>query len=1099
MGFLQTLSGLFEDYRSFISRPTIVAQEIKEQVNKRIFIIESDLKQFYDRVRPEILGHALQRLKKNNDEKPFFDFACWVLDWPWDNRDIKGIAAYAKQAELDDFTRVALPQGLVSAGFFANVVLLAFDAVLKNNIGSEIEEGIRLEDACRYVDDLRIVVTTDRGADECQNAVCKWLQNLLDKDKSRLRVAEDKTKVAEFGGHEYPLVRQSLKMERIQSMVSGGFDALGGIETLDAIQGLLRSQEALSNETTGHDWRFTPIPDVRDETVARFSAARFRITYRSLRPLLEEGYLGDTGEEVTGDLDDSGSIKSARSRKDLDEDARAFALGLIERWVNDPSNVRLLRIGLDIYPDVNVLKAILELLRPFTEKGGRRKAPRRIAWYCLAELLRAGATETGFVEDDELLPSDINIQQYRETLGKEATKLITLPTGTIPWYLRQQALLFLAVFDPVNAPVTHAGRNPEMRLYRQLIIFLKGNTFQGTAQDKPTDAEFATLAVLGRRSFATADRAAQLTSPGLTTAQKKEIVDRDLTFARELSRDNIEFINDLPPDIRVGLCFEHGPGRKDKDGDAEESLAKIVLSSETEDKLRNELTLLRFAVTLLEEFQKLQFEAKAILPSHIYLTFCADRQVADLKKLEISPGLESFHFSSLANTPYDVPFWCAPDKRWRLQLGFLLRFILTRQPDFTTIIRPEYWKETSGAYRPAKSHWYQRLYGLFNGQPAFGDDWLPISDWMEMLLLALLRWPGVKTPRGFKWVDSSLKNVLKKLKKRILKLESKRGRSTGTLMIPLDVNQPYKNGSTRALRACVIQTVIPNAEHFDKTNDLTLSTPNIRRMHRNHLSAALAAVKRMLDLRKTHMDDEGRLDWLILPELAVHPLDVRTHLLPFARAYKTLILAGLTYEELFKNKPLVNSALWVIPEWSSAHGLQTRIRRQGKYHLAPDEQIINNNGSARLQRFRPCQWLVSYPWSEGCEPVWLTASVCYDATDLRLVADLRDKSDIFAIPALNRDIKTFDQMAQALHYHMFQLVLVANNGRYGGSNAYWPIDDVHRRQLFHLHGQPQASIAFFEIDDIESYLKRQDNIAKKEIQGPSTNFKHPPAGFNEAQ
>ena len=265
-----------------------------------------------------------------------------------------------------------------------------------------------------------------------------------------------------------------------------------------------------------------------------------------------------------------------------------------------------------------------------------------------------------------------------------------------------------------------------------------------------------------------------------------------------------------------------------------------------------------------------------------------------------------------------------------------------------------------------------------------------------------------------------------------------------------------------------------------ETNDLTLSKPNIRRMHRNHLSAALDAIKRMLNLRKTHVHDEGRLDWLILPELAVHPLDVKTHLIPFARTYKTLILAGLTYEELFQNKPLVNSALWVIPEWSGAHGLQTRIRRQGKYYLAPDEQMINNNSSARLQGFRPCQWLVSYPWSEGCEPVWLTASVCYDATDLRLVADLREKSDIFAIPALNKDIKTFDQMAQALHYHMFQLVLVANNGRYGGSNAYWPIDDVHRRQLFHLHGQPQASIAFFEIDDIESYLKRQDNIAKKE-------------------
>ena len=58
---------------------------------------------------------------------------------------------------------------------------------------------------------------------------------------------------------------------------------------------------------------------------------------------------------------------------------------------------------------------------------------------------------------------------------------------------------------------------------------------------------------------------------------------------------------------------------------------------------------------------------------------------------------------------------------------------------------------------------------------------------------------------------------------------------------------------------------------------------------------------------------------------------------------------------------------------------------------------------------------------------------------------------------LNKDVKTFDQMALALHYHMFQLVVVANNGQYGGSNAYWPRSEDHVRQVFHTHGQPQAS------------------------------------------
>jgi len=297
-----------------------------------------------------------------------------------------------------------------------------------------------------------------------------------------------------------------------------------------------------------------------------------------------------------------------------------------------------------------------------------------------------------------------------------------------------------------------------------------------------------------------------------------------------------------------------------------------------------------------------------------------------------------------------------------------------------------------------------------------------------------------------------------------------------------------------------MQTVIPTPADFTPA-DLTVSSPAIRRRHRNHLSAALAAIERMLDLRETHKGRDGRLDWLILPELSVHPRDIRTHLVPFARAYKTIILAGLTYEALFPDKPLVNSAVWIIPTWSAAHGLQVSIRRQGKLHLAPDEERFNIAGAA-VQGFRPCQWLVGYEWSGRQEdrPLWLTASVCYDATDLRLVADLCHRSDVFAIPALNKDVTTFDQMALALHYHMFQMVIVANNGLYGGSNAYVPYRDSFIRQVFHLHGQPQASVAFLEIDDIPAFISRQVDAMKSATAatGPNASplmWKFPPAGL----
>lgn len=482
-------------------------------------------------------------------------------------------------------------------------------------------------------------------------------------------------------------------------------------------------------------------------------------------------------------------------------------------------------------------------------------------------------------------------------------------------------------------------------------------------------------------------------------------------------------------------------------------------------------------------------ETQAITPVNILLALLSRTptivEVIDLKIIQ--SRVTSLH------SMYRPPNWCAPEDRWRLQLGYLLRFILAGTHDFTQVVRPPHSERDDATYRAPENHWYQRLYGLFNGHSAFGDDWLPISEWTERLLFALMRWPGCRTS-PFPEVSEGIGPTRHLIEDRLKELSEMQGPSGSVLMLPLTARRPGLSLERRPLRACIMQTAIPTPEDFTPA-DLTLSDPTIRRQHRNHLSAALAAIERMLDLRETHQGRDGRLDWLILPELSVHPRDVKTHLVPFARAYKTIILAGLTYQNLFLGKPLVNSALWVIPVWSSTHGLQVITRRQGKRHLAPNEEQLNVP-LPLLQGFRPCQWLVGYDWSDdGQDPLWLTASICYDATDLRLAADLRRHSDVFAIPSLNKDVNTFDQMALALHYHMFQMVIVANNGLYGGSNAYCPYKEPYVRQVFHLHGQPQASMAFLEIDDIEAFRSRQLDAMNSVQYAAGMTWKLPPAGL----
>ena len=715
---------------------------------------------------------------------------------------------------------------------------------------------------------------------------------------------------------------------------------------------------------------------------------------------------------------------------------------LIERWTEDPSNVRLLWIGLDIWPSPEILNEVLRLLRPYiyTSEGRQSRRKRQVAWYCLAELLRRGATETCIVEDKECLPDVADLNRYRESLCAEAIKLVSPKLTTIPWYLRQQAFLFLACFAPAAAPNIRASRKAEIMDYHKLILFLRGES------SHLSSAEFATLSVVARRAILDADKSAELVRWGLTADRKNAIADMDPSFALELKDVDLNFDEGLTTGVKESLCLADNVVSSDL-----LSLAETVLGAGPVSPLRNELSILRFAAAFLKEirFQE-ELRDKIIPPGRVRLRLEEDGDIVSISELKVS--VSQPHSTSAL---YQPPSWCEPDDRWRFQLGFLLRFILTRQPDFTAFVGPDYWKVHHATYRPVRSHWHQRIYGLYNGQSAFGDDWLPVTDWMERFLLTLLRWPGCGTPTDFEWVNEGIRKSVREIKARIKCLEEQRGTATQTLMMPMIAEWPTERPKTRSLRGCIVQTVVPQTKDFDNS-DITFSQTEIRRKHRNHLSAALEAVKKMLYLRKTHLEDDGRLDWLILPELAVHPKDVKTHLIPFAQKFKSIILAGLTYEKLFDEKRPINSAVWILPRQPEEKGLQILTRRQGKLHIAPEEEQYEVDG------FRPCQWLIGYPWSEfDKRPLWLSGAVCYDATDLKLAADLGNKSDVFAIPAFNKDVGTFDQMANALNYHMFQHVIVVNNGLYGGSNAYWPVRDKFKRQIFHLHGQPQASIAFF--------------------------------------
>lgn len=68
-----------------------------------------------------------------------------------------------------------------------------------------------------------------------------------------------------------------------------------------------------------------------------------------------------------------------------------------------------------------------------------------------------------------------------------------------------------------------------------------------------------------------------------------------------------------------------------------------------------------------------------------------------------------------------------------------------------------------------------------------------------------------------------------------------------------------------------------------------------------------------------------------------------------------------------------------------------------------------------IKGYRPHVTLMELP-VDTTSPTRLATAICYDATDLDLVADLRDSSDMFLIAALNQDVQTFENMVRASVY-----------------------------------------------------------------------------------
>lgn len=1021
---------------------------------------------------------------------------------------------YANFNKIKNFNKIALPQGLVASGFFANLFLLDFDQGLRDFFGRKInDQNIFLQDACRYVDDLRLVftVSSELKIEDIKKIVIEWLQNLLEKKADGLIVQKDKTSVTKIDAEEYFFVPQSKRANSIQHKVSGIFDMVHGSELINAIEGFFYTQKRYSSEKNVEGKQTGLIiksSDLKDGTAARFAAGKFRRVFRSLRPMLT-----DT-PSLSGRESSDGPFSLVLSKQQLDERAWLFSAMLIEEWVTDPSNVRLLRIALDVYTSEIFLNKILKILEDGWGKNCSVFESRAIKQYCLAEIFHAGAIETGMVADDDCIPFGVNLEKYHLRLIKEAKQILEgffeeeKPTSNFPWYLMQQVFLYLISRNEIEDIELNKKRmkyDTSFSLYLKFINFLRGGNYKNFNEK----CLFSILAI--------------------SAFNNKKILEKQEKNIEEY----IEGMFYIAPSVAFSyweMLQEKGEGEKYKDIASQLGLIvnnSININNESVLPLPNlsfaipnpfweEENLLLLASGICEQFSKGKIniskdlgdsrEAEKIDKLKSPWQIECEYEIDNFKKIKIKK-ICIVSFSKEMPNVLKTPDWIDDeDSKKRYKLGQLLRLALRGNIDFYNS-RSRIKQRKNLSYVPPISHWEKLRSSGYNGREAFAPEWVAISSFTEKLLFELLRWPGcgmLTEPKNFLEISADITNHLKEIQKL-------RGDSSNVLFLEQEALLPYNsfdNKWQRSLRIGIVQSIIPKSGDFDK--DITLSDAVFRKRHRQHLVAILEGVEQMLRVRETHMEGkkqgETLLDFLIFPELAIHLQDVDSLLIPFVRKHKCMVLAGLVFykEEILRDNPLINTAIWLIPEWDKTLGMHVRKILQGKAHLTSKEK------HSEVQSWRPAQWIINYKWNSEEEepPLRISASICYDSTDISLASDLTSRSDLYVICALNEDVGTFDRMIESLHYHMYQGVIIVNNGKYGGSSFYMPYKKNYYRQILHLHGQPQAQIAFIDIDPRKMLCKGnngENKCGQAEGHKGCTNckkepigiWKTPPAGWQE--
>lgn len=1095
-GNSNTYSRYFQDYQKYVERPATSAKAAEVDENESVFVVTLDLSAFFDNIDIKLLIQKMKEEyqqfydKTGDDLKPaneaFWETAERALNFEWreEDQELNGLFR-------DNKLPSGLPQGLVSSGFFANVYMLSFDRAVGGFIDRRPpKKSFRVHDYCRYVDDLKLVVSVDKDEDrphdleELGQEISDWVQSLLrkhtkpgGKPNGYLRLNPKKTQletVIELGTES----GTGARMKTLQHQLSGPFDleslrnAEAGLNGLLALAELGLQEEG--SETKGN-LRLATVAtlkrEVRDDTLTRFSAYRLMLSLRQRRLMTDLTELKD-GE---------------RAQDALVHDYQAAARRLTSAWAMNPSLVQVLRYALDLWPSVDLLEPVAEaLLSKVNRVGDSSDAGRRVAYYVLADLFKAGATETGKESEQDSSFQVANVASYRAKLADLATEIMKM--AGVPWYVLQQASLLLASLKkPAELPKT----GDELKYYRALHEFGKGRL----SKESISFEEEVVISLVGyqlsgdetqylRWFIRCADE-----QPRSISKAWSIVADTAPELARYLlTSDRPAMVDLVTKAPRYLIHFEKS---RWSEGDTPLPQGKwlplLTVITHPSELFSQENALLKLAQALSKSRDIRDFAPELLTPLNVQVK----SENWALLNNPTRADLEARAVETLKTTngTYDTPTWCANEDAWMYAFGRLLRAAATGEPDFTA----RHWlsRENAGRYSGLKSTWHKRRLGMLHTAEGLRGTTAAITPWFSDLLLHLLRWPGITEREELQAASIKTRKDFENVVEERLEFQSSLfGASSGLPIYRYPVEWPLDQA--RGLRVAMVQGLMPL--HADFNDGLEgLNELGFREKHRNHTAALLHITNKHLEARDyvLGLSDKPHFDLVVFPELCIH-VDDQDLMRAFSDATGAMLFYGLLGAKEPATGDPINTARWLVPQRRAGQRSWIQVD-QGKQNLVPDEKTLG------IKPWRPYQVVIELKDSSDSEKesYRLTGSICYDATDISLAADLRDESHMYVVAAMNKDVKTFDSMVAALRYHMYQHVLIANIGEFGGSTAQAPYDKEHQRLISHSHGGNQLAVSVFDIrmEDFGPPLEAAMPGSKKMKQVTERIGKSPPAGL----